>query len=160
MADIFDVVADPTRRDVLHVLLEAYVGTDSERGEISVGEMVERLAISQPTVSKHLKVLRDHGLVRVREEGQHRYYSLDAGPLEELEDWLIPFLSADFEAGGADEYRDSSAAFAAWSGADVGESIGRTVAERSYRARTVLHDASEMVSALPKKFRRRLFHKP
>jgi DNA-binding transcriptional ArsR family regulator len=159
MADIFDVVADPTRRDVLHVLLEAYVGSDSDRGEISVGEMVERLGLSQPTVSKHLKVLRDHGLVSVREEGQHRYYSLDAAPLEELEDWLIPFLSADFDDSRSSEYRESSAVFAAWSGADVGETIGRTVAERSYRARTAISDATEKVVSLPKKIRRRLFRK-
>jgi ArsR family transcriptional regulator len=159
MADIFDVVADPTRRDVLLVLLETYVGTSSERGEISVGEMVERLALSQPTVSKHLKVLRDHGLVTVREEGQHRYYTLDAGPLEELEDWLIPFLSADFEDTRSSDYHESSAVFAAWSGADVGQTIGRTVAERSYKARTVLHDATEKVVELPKKIRKRWFRK-
>ena len=78
MADIFDVIADETRRLVLGVLLERYVSVESETGEISVGDIVERLGLTQPTVSKHLKVLRDHGLVSVREDGQHRYYSLDA----------------------------------------------------------------------------------
>src|SRR5690554_6120310 len=112
MADIFDVVADSTRRDVLQVLLDSYVGSTSPSGEISVGEIVEQLGLSQPTVSKHLKVLRDHGLVSVREEGQHRYYKLDASPLEQLEDWLIPYLSADFDDEGSDEYRQSSAVFA------------------------------------------------
>lgn len=158
MADIFDVVADPTRRDVLQVLLDSYVATGSRGGEISVGEIVETLGISQPTVSKHLKVLRDHGLVAVREEGQHRYYSLDAGPLEELEDWLIPFLSADFD--GLAEPSDGISN-AGWPGADVGESIGRRIAEQEFRARTVLQDASEKVTrTLPPRFRRRWFRRP
>lgn len=86
MADIFDIVADPTRREILQVLL------DSASGEASVSQIVQALELSQPTVSKHLKVLREAGLVTVREEGQHRYYKLDATPLEELDDWLIPFL--------------------------------------------------------------------
>src|SRR4051812_21512693 len=98
MADIFDVIADPTRRDLLKVLLDRYLSADSENGEISVGDIVETLGLSQPTVSKHLRVLRDHGLVSVREEGQHRYYTIDTQPLEDLEDWLIPFLSADFDS--------------------------------------------------------------
>ena len=64
----------------------------------SVSELVTELGISQPTVSKHLKVLRDHGLVAVREEGQHRYYRLDPAPLGELATWLAPVrerLAAD-----------------------------------------------------------------
>ena len=59
------------------------------------------LGASQPTVSKHLKVLRESGLVAVREEGQHRYYKLDRTPLETLEDWLIPFVSSDAAADAA-----------------------------------------------------------
>lgn len=158
MADIFDVVADATRRDVLQVLLDRYVASDSEHGEISVGDIVAALGLSQPTVSKHLKVLRDHGLVSVREEGQHRYYSLDAAPLEELEDWLIPYLSADYEDA---EHPDGSAAFAAWAGTDVGETIGRRIAEGSHQARHVIQDASEKVSArLPRIVRKRPFRKP
>jgi DNA-binding transcriptional ArsR family regulator len=161
MADIFDVVADATRRDVLQVLLDRYVATDSDSGEISVGDIVTALGLSQPTVSKHLKVLRDHGLVTVREEGQHRYYSLDAGPLEELEDWLIPYLSADFDDAERPAGDDGSAAFAAWAGADVGETIGRRIAEGSYQARHAIHDASEKVSArLPRIVRKRPFRKP
>ncbi len=73
MADIFDVVADPTRRDLLTALLERYVSPDSETGDISVGDLVDALGLSQPTVSKHLKVLRDHGLVSVREDGQQYF---------------------------------------------------------------------------------------
>jgi ArsR family transcriptional regulator, arsenate/arsenite/antimonite-responsive transcriptional repressor len=97
MADIFDVISDATRRELMLALLERYVSDESDTGEISVGDLVERLGLSQPTVSKHLKVLRDHGLVSVREDGQHRYYRLDSNPLEEVDDWLIPFLSADFD---------------------------------------------------------------
>jgi len=101
MADIFDVVADTTRRDILGVLLERERSAPESAGEISVSEIVSTLGLSQPTVSKHLKVLREAGLVGVREEGQHRYYHLDRGPLEMLEDWLIPFVSAEAAADAA-----------------------------------------------------------
>lgn len=97
MADIFTVVADPARRDILRILLECYIPSGSVRGELSVSDIVGHLGLSQPTVSKHLKVLREAGLVTVREEGQHRYYRLEYAPLEEIEDWLIPFLSVDFD---------------------------------------------------------------
>ncbi|PRY67010.1 ArsR family transcriptional regulator [Glaciihabitans tibetensis] len=147
MADIFDVVADPTRRDLLSLLLARYVATDSDTGELRVGEIVQLLGTSQPTVSKHLKVLRDHGLVSVREEGQHRYYSLEATPLEALEDWLIPFLSADFDPSRIDpDDADASPAFTAWAGARVGSQVGRTVADRSYKATTALHNAQDRLS--------------
>lgn len=122
MADIFDVIADATRRDLLQALLERYMAAEPAGGEISVGELVDKLGLSQPTVSKHLRVLRENGLVSVREEGQHRYYSLDASPLEDLEDWLIPFLSADFD-DGADAA--ASTVFAAWSGAQLPEPLRR-----------------------------------
>ena len=101
MADIFDVVADTTRRDILGVLLERETSVPGSGGEISVSEIVSTLGLSQPTVSKHLKVLREAGLVGVREEGQHRYYHLDRGPLEALEDWLIPFVSSTAAADAA-----------------------------------------------------------
>ena len=159
MADIFDVVADSTRRSLLAVLLEQYIASDSSSGELSVSEIVESLELSQPTVSKHLKVLRDHGLVSVREDGQHRYYRLDSSPLEEVEDWLIPFLSADFLDDFDDDARASMGAFAAWSGADVGDSFGRQVAERTHRARSVLHDATEAARHLPRNVRTRIFGK-
>lgn len=155
MADIFDVIADPTRRDVLQVLLDQVLST-VDGGEVSVGEIVERMGLTQPTVSKHLKVLRDHGLVTVREEGQHRYYRLDAAPLEAVEDWLIPYLSADFDEDDAD---GEVSVYSAWSGVDVGEGIGRRVAEGTHQARTVIHGASEQVRKLPKILRRRPFRK-
>jgi ArsR family transcriptional regulator, arsenate/arsenite/antimonite-responsive transcriptional repressor len=98
MADIFDVVADETRREMLQILLESAVAGS---GEMSVSELVARTGLSQPTVSKQLKVLREGGLVGVREDGQHRLYHLDPTPLEELEDWAIPFLSVNFPGGNA-----------------------------------------------------------
>lgn len=93
MPDIFGVIADATRRDILQVLLERHL----KESEISVSEIVAQLEMSQPTVSKHLKVLREAELVKVREEGQHRFYSLNPEPLEMIEDFVIPFLSAGFE---------------------------------------------------------------
>ncbi|MEQ6899083.1 metalloregulator ArsR/SmtB family transcription factor [Microbacterium sp. KR10-403] len=89
MADIFDVIADGTRRDILRLLLDrSAAGHDGT----SVSQIVADLGVSQPTVSKHLKVLRDADLVAVREEGQHRYYRLQAAPLDEIDAWIVPFL--------------------------------------------------------------------
>src|SRR5690242_2550616 len=95
MADIFDVIADGTRRDILRLLLDR--ASAGERGT-SVSQIVQELGASQPTVSKHLKVLRDAHLVSVREDGQHRYYSLSAAPLDEIDDWLVPFLDDGSDA--------------------------------------------------------------
>lgn len=86
--DLFAVIADPTRRHILEFLA-------IER--LSVGELVEELGISQPTVSKHLKVLRTAGLVETEAVGQKRFYSLVPQPLERVTDWLtslVPPLSA------------------------------------------------------------------
>jgi DNA-binding transcriptional ArsR family regulator len=82
MATTFDVLAEPTRRDILDLL----------RGhERSVGELVDELALSQPGVSKHLRVLREAGLVEVRPAGQRRVYELRAEPLAEIDAWLRPY---------------------------------------------------------------------
>jgi ArsR family transcriptional regulator len=156
MADIFDVVADATRRALLQLLLETYVSADSVSGELSVGQIVSKLGLTQPTVSKQLKVLRDSGLVSAREDGQHRYYSLDSAPLEELEDWLIPFLSADFDPSRIDpDDAGTSGAFTAWAGSEVGQKVGRAVAERSYRARTALEGAQKQVGSRLRKINKR-----
>jgi DNA-binding transcriptional ArsR family regulator len=82
MASTFEVLAEPTRREILDLLRE------SER---SVGELVERLTISQPGVSKHLRVLRDAGLVSVRTDAQRRWYGLRPEPLSEIDAWLEPY---------------------------------------------------------------------
>lgn len=142
MADIFDVIADTTRRELLQHLLDVALAVDTASGELSVGELVERMDATQPTVSKHLKVLREHGLVTVREEGQHRYYRVDAHPLEEVEDFLVPFLSAGVD--GVEPV--TSPVFTAWAGADLeraGSSVGRAAAGASHQARTVMHEAQE-----------------
>ena len=124
MADIFDVIADGTRRDILRLLLDRSAAGD--RGT-SVSHIVQELGISQPTVSKHLKVLRDSELVSVREEGQHRYYSLSAAPLDAVDDWLVPFLIDESEdaAASASPGLPDSAAHAA-------EVVGRAAASAKY----------------------------
>ncbi|MBX3092211.1 MAG: winged helix-turn-helix transcriptional regulator [Cryobacterium sp.] len=159
MGDIFDVLSDPTRRELLRVLLENRLDIESDAGEVSVGGLVESLALSQPTVSKHLKVLRDSGLVTVREDGQHRFYRLEPTPLEAVEDWLLPFLSADVVVTGGD---GGPTAFAAWAGSslprplrkvaetiehpsDAGAAVGRTVAEASHQVRTVIEGATHVI---------------
>lgn len=94
MSDLFDVLADPTRRDILQLLHSrqdrAVSGSDpdAQPGEWSVGELVDTLGTTQPTVSKHLKVLRDAALVSVREVGQRRFYRLESAPLRDIARWL------------------------------------------------------------------------
>jgi len=146
MADIFDVLADGTRRELLATLLECRI-RGAANGELSVSELVERLGLSQPTVSKHLQKLREHGLVSVRTEGQHHLYRLESGPLHEVERWVGDFLG---DEGHAAEHT-GSAAFAAWSGAEAGESLGRRLADGTYQARAVAASATEKVAnRLPK----------
>jgi DNA-binding transcriptional ArsR family regulator len=82
MAYAFAAVAEPSRREILDLLRD---------GTRSVGEIVERTGLSQPGVSKHLRVLREHGLVRVRRDAQRRLYDLDPAPLAELDAWLEPY---------------------------------------------------------------------
>jgi DNA-binding transcriptional ArsR family regulator len=129
MADIFDVIADGTRRDILRLLLDR--ATAGERGT-SVSHIVSELGASQPTVSKHLKVLREAHLVSVREEGQHRYYSLSAAPLDEVDDWLVPFLGDDDPSGfvSASSLPDSAVL-----AADV---VGRAAASAKYAVASAL----------------------
>ena len=76
------VLAEPHRREMLELLLER---------PHAVGELVERLGLSQPATSKHLRVLREAGLVQVRAQAQRRVYALDPAPLAELDAWLAPY---------------------------------------------------------------------
>jgi DNA-binding transcriptional ArsR family regulator len=83
----FDVLAEPSRRRILDLLLA---------GEHPVGELVEALAeqqpaLSQPAVSKHLRVLREAGLVQVRIDAQRRLYRVRAEPLQAVDEWLRPY---------------------------------------------------------------------
>jgi DNA-binding transcriptional ArsR family regulator len=80
--DVFAVIAESTRRDILASL---------RSGDKAVGELVEELAASQPTISKHLKVLREAQLVSMRAQGQKRYYALNRKPLEDIASWLETF---------------------------------------------------------------------
>lgn len=80
--DVFAVIAEATRRDIL-VSLRA--------GDKAVGELVEELSASQPTISKHLKVLREADLVSMRAQGQKRYYALNPKPLAGIVRWLETF---------------------------------------------------------------------
>jgi DNA-binding transcriptional ArsR family regulator len=77
-----EALAQPTRRRILDLLRD---------GERPVGELVDRLQVSQPAVSKHLRVLREVGLVGVRSDAQRRLYRVRPEPLEELDAWLAPY---------------------------------------------------------------------
>lgn len=79
---VFATLAEPTRRAIVDLLRD---------GERPVGELVDVLGASQPLVSKHLRVLREAGLVEVRPDAQRRLYRLRPEPLAELDDWLQPY---------------------------------------------------------------------
>lgn len=75
----FTALADPTRRTIVELLAE---------GERSAGELAAEFETSRPAVSRHLRVLREHGLVSAREHGRRRLYALEPAPLAELDEWL------------------------------------------------------------------------
>ena len=98
MSELFTVVADDTRRQILDLLVVQ---------DRSVNELVDLFAVSQPAISRHLRVLREAGLVKVRQDGQRRIYRLDGHRLLELDQWLAPYRR--FWAGQLDnleEYLD------------------------------------------------------
>jgi DNA-binding transcriptional ArsR family regulator len=82
MASVFEIIAEPNRRAILGLL----VGSEQ-----SVGEIERQLRMPQPTVSKHLRVLRDAGFVESTIDAQRRLYRLKPEPLQELDAWLAPF---------------------------------------------------------------------
>ena len=82
MRSTFEVLVDSNRRLILDLLRQR---------ERPVGELVERIGLSQPGVSKHLRVLREAGLVEVRQDSQRRLYGLRAEPLAEVDAWLEPY---------------------------------------------------------------------
>ena len=79
---VFEVLAEPHRRQILDLLRDA---------ERPVGDLVGILRVSQPAVSKHLRVLRDAGLVEARVDAQRRVYRVRPEPLRQLDDWLAPY---------------------------------------------------------------------
>jgi len=82
MVTVFDVIAEPNRRAILSLLASS---------EQTVRAIERRLRLSQPTVSKHLRVLREAGVVAATVDAQHRVYRLTPGSLRELDEWLAPF---------------------------------------------------------------------
>jgi DNA-binding transcriptional ArsR family regulator len=84
-SDVFNAIAEGDRR----VILDLLIG-----GEKAVGEIVDDLSMSQPQVSKHLRVLSEVGLVRSRSEGRHRLYRLEPAPLQPMQQWLAKYERA------------------------------------------------------------------
>jgi DNA-binding transcriptional ArsR family regulator len=82
MGTTMQVIAEPRRQAILDLLREE---------ELPVGELVRRLGVSQPLMSKHLRVLKDAGLVEVRADAQRRLYRIRPEPLAELDDWLAGY---------------------------------------------------------------------
>jgi DNA-binding transcriptional ArsR family regulator len=82
METVFDIIAEPNRRAILTLLVAS---------EQSVGEIERRLRMPQPSVSKHLRVLREAGFVESTVDAQRRLYRLKPGPLQEVDAWLAPF---------------------------------------------------------------------
>lgn len=82
MESVFEIIAEPNRRAILSLLVSA---------QQSVGEIERQLGMPQPTVSKHLRVLRDAGFVESTVDAQRRLYRLKPGPLQEIDAWLAPF---------------------------------------------------------------------
>jgi DNA-binding transcriptional ArsR family regulator len=83
MASTFEVVADPARREILDLLI---------RGPRAVGELVAETGLSQPNTSRHLRIMRDAGLVQSRVDGQRRMYELRGQGFAELARWLTPYV--------------------------------------------------------------------
>jgi DNA-binding transcriptional ArsR family regulator len=80
--DAFNAIAEPRRRQILDLL---------SSGERGVNDLVAQLGVAQPAVSKHLRVLREVGLVEVRDEGRQRIYRLNGGPLKPIHDWITRY---------------------------------------------------------------------
>lgn len=85
MQAVLDAIIEPHRRDILELL---------RNRERLVGELADDLGLAQPTVSKHLKVMRDAGLVAVRPDAQRRWYRLNSEPLRQIDRWLEPYRHA------------------------------------------------------------------
>lgn len=117
--DLFFVISDPTRRNLLQEL---------GAGERSVGELVDAVGVSQPTVSKHLKVLRDAGLAHTRVQGQKRFYTLIPEPLGEVVDWLHLLVPSQEQPVGSEEEAPTEPA------QRRNHTVGRTMEQVSERA--------------------------
>lgn len=85
MPDVFAAIGDPTRRRILEAL--------RRQGSLTLKALAEPLPMSRQAVTKHVDVLRESGLVRVRRVGRERLHRIEAGPLRELDDWLAPYAA-------------------------------------------------------------------
>jgi DNA-binding transcriptional ArsR family regulator len=137
--DVFAVIAESTRREILLSL---------RSGDKAVGELVEELAASQPTISKHLKVLREAQLVSMRAQGQKRYYALNRKPLEGIASWLeILEVGAGAPVAGAPAAPAPVHAAAETSPAHAPSAPARRAAAAHHEAATAGAVAAEAVSA-------------
>ena len=137
--DVFAVIAESTRREILLSL---------RSGDKAVGELVEELAASQPTISKHLKVLREAQLVSMRAQGQKRYYALNRKPLEGIASWLeILEVGAAAPVAGAPAAPAPVHAAAETSPAHAPSAPARRAAAPHHEAATAGAVAAEAVSA-------------
>ena len=131
--DSYSALSDPTRRRILSAL---------RNGSRPVGELVEELEVSQPTVSKHLKVLRDTGLVATRAEGQKRFYSVESQPLRDVSAWIEELLTAAVESATTAEVEAEDAP----GRADAVETAESSTTEAAEAAETPpVEEASEVV---------------
>lgn len=149
MNDIFDVLADPIRREILVRLQNA------APGDLAVGDVVSALKLTQPTVSKHLKVLRDAGLVTVREEGQHRYYRLNPEPLAIVDGWVSGMGSAKTQRPNTTTSRQLADTEATRFVTDIdfagaGRAVGATAARVEKEVRSVLDAVRTILGSKPR----------
>jgi DNA-binding transcriptional ArsR family regulator len=80
--EVLAALADPVRRELVGLLA---------RGELAAGELADRFPVSRPAISRHLRVLREAGLVTARTDGRRRLYALEPRPLRQIDEWLEPF---------------------------------------------------------------------
>lgn len=120
--DSYSALSDPTRRRILSAL---------RNGSRPVGELVEELEVSQPTVSKHLKVLRDTGLVATRAEGQKRFYSVEPQPLRDVTAWIEDLLTAAAESAESAETTDAEKTAETVEKAETAEAVAPSVTEQT-----------------------------
>ncbi len=80
---VFAALANPTRRELLRLL--------RDEGQLPVQQLADHFAMQRPSISEHLKVLRDVGLVSEYKQGRQRYYYLEGAPLREVQEWLVPY---------------------------------------------------------------------
>jgi DNA-binding transcriptional ArsR family regulator len=149
MNDIFDVLADPIRREILGRLHKA------APGDLAVGDVVSALGLTQPTVSKHLKVLREAGLVTVREDGQHRYYRLQPEPLAVVDGWVSALNGAkNTPRPTSKPVKDSPPVATSYLSeidfSDAGRRVGRAAARAELEVRSVIDALRTILGSNPR----------